>query len=390
MTHVTDNSAEQDMISLVRCAVNNEIPNTFMVQDMDLEAVFAAAERHSLKAAVAMALESAGVKNKMTSTAIMLSLKTAALFELDKKAVLEKLEAQGIWYMPMKGLVLKDLYPKQGMRQMADHDILFDASRENDVKTIMESCGFKTISFGMGPHDTYTKPPVSNFEMHLMPFEKKDELFCQYYQNIRQRLLKDDNNNFGYHFSPEDFYIYITAHEYKHFIEEGTGIRSLLDVYVYLSRFGGQLNMEYVQNETAKLGIRDFEDENRNLALNVFGNCTRTAGHEGMLDYLLSSGTFGIMEQKVTNNLHKNGKGIKGRLKYIYRRLFPPVSILESTYPLLGSHKSLAPFFAIHRIFKAVLFHKRRIMKEISIMMKKTKHQMPTAMDSFRKENMHR
>ena len=39
--------------------------------------------------------------------------------------------------MPLKGSVIKDLYPRMGMRQMSDNDILFDAERTKDVRTII-------------------------------------------------------------------------------------------------------------------------------------------------------------------------------------------------------------------------------------------------------------
>ena len=38
------------------------------------------------------------------------------------------------------------------------------------------------------------------------------------------------------HFTDEDFYVFIVAHEYKHFADlGGTGIRNLVDRYVYLN-----------------------------------------------------------------------------------------------------------------------------------------------------------
>ena len=49
---------------------------------------------------------------------------------------------------------------------------------------------------------------------------------------MKSRLIKDAGNNYGYHFSPEDFYMYMTAHEYKHYSSEGTLLRSLFDIFL--------------------------------------------------------------------------------------------------------------------------------------------------------------
>ena len=150
---------------------------------------------------------------------------------MERAAILEKLEEAGIWYMPLKGSVLKDLYPRYGMRQMADNDILIDASRAEDVKSIMQSLGFTTECFGMSNHDIYHKPPVSNFEIHTALFGlSHEEKIYVYYRDVNSRLIKDEGKRCGWHFTPEDFYVYITAHEYKHFSGGGTGLRSFLDV----------------------------------------------------------------------------------------------------------------------------------------------------------------
>ncbi len=49
-----------------------------------------------------------------------------------------------------------------------------------------------------------------------------DKRIHDYYTDMKSRLIKDAGNNYGYHFIPEDFYMYMTAHEYKHYSSEGT------------------------------------------------------------------------------------------------------------------------------------------------------------------------
>ena len=133
--------------------------------------------------------------------------------------------------------MLKDLYPALGMRQMADCDILFYASRAEEVRAIMEGLGFTAKHFGNGHHDNYYKDPVYNFEMHrALLSTAHDEKLYTYYRDFRPRMVKDEGNTFGYHFSPEDFYIFMIAHENKRFSGGGTGLRSLLDTYVYWTR----------------------------------------------------------------------------------------------------------------------------------------------------------
>lgn len=46
--------------------------------------------------------------------------------------------------------------------------------------------------------------------------------------------------------------IYMIAHEYKHFSKGGTGLRSLLDTYVFLRHCDETLDKEYVESELKK------------------------------------------------------------------------------------------------------------------------------------------
>lgn len=86
-----------------------------------------------------------------------------------------------------------------------------------------------------------------------------------YFKDIKERLIPDENSDHVYHFRNEDFYLFMLAHEYKHFTG-GTGVRSLVDTYIFLRRFSKSLDWDYLGEELEKLGITDFERSNRELA----------------------------------------------------------------------------------------------------------------------------
>jgi hypothetical protein len=54
---------------------------------------------------------------------------------------------------------------------------------------------------------------------------------------------------------PEDFYIYQMGHLYKHYSKGGSGIRSVLDTYIYLKRYEDILDRGYLDKEFEKMGI---------------------------------------------------------------------------------------------------------------------------------------
>ena len=360
-----------DLVYLAACAVNGQIPEKSRTDGIDLSLVYEAAQDHKLAAAAGMALESAGIRNEAFVQAVAKAMRKNALLDADREALSRRLDEAGIWYMPLKGAILKDLYPRFGMREMADNDILVDASRAKDVGRIMQELGFEAEETGKGHHDEYTKPPVSNFEIHRMLFSGMDShVFHEYYTGVEKRLIPDKEGSFGRHFSTDDLYLYLTAHEYKHYRHGGTGIRSLLDTYVFLKHYGNELDMAYVTAEAEKMGTADYEKKSRELALRLFSGEALTEAEQEMLAYYASSGTYGSYEQKVVNEINSFGGGFRGKLRFFRSRLFMPLEDIRYAYPVVYRHKILLPFLYVYRIIKGLTTRRGVTMADLKALKK--------------------
>ena len=353
-----------DMIYLAACAINGRTPKQERVNSLDLPKLFEVCQKHVLTACVAYALESAGVKDNDFTQAKEKAIRKNILLDAERGKILKRLEHEHIWYMPLKGSILKDWYPKLGMRQMSDNDILCDGTQRKYIREIMLDMGFTCEHYGKGNDDAYFKPPVCNFEMH-------NELFTschigklhEYYDDVKDRLIKDNDNEYGYHFRIEDFYIYITAHEYRHFTGGGTGVRSLVDTYIFLRKFKNSIDWDYINAELEKLGITDFERSNRELAVKVFSMKQLTLEDKKLLDYYVMSENYGTMENKLKNNIELRGNGTK--FGYLFFRLFPPIRYLEGSVPWVKKSKLLIPVAYIYRLFRGGIINKRYIKNEI-------------------------
>ncbi|MBR4195457.1 MAG: nucleotidyltransferase family protein [Synergistaceae bacterium] len=355
----TEMKIAETVIYLASCAVNGTKPETAKIAGMDLDLLFSFASYHMLSAVVAMALERAGCKDGRLKNAISFSVRKATFFEAANHSVLKSLNEAGIWYMPLKGAVLKNYYPRFGMREMSDYDILFDVARADDVRRIMKGLGFTVEIFGTGNHDVYYKKPLCNFEMHRELFSVAfDERIYDYYADVKSRLIKDEGDNSGNHFSPEDFYVYMTAHEYKHYSAGGTGLRSLLDMYVFLKHFEGMLDFDYISEEIKKLGISYFEKTNRSLAVNLFGCHELMEDDREMFKYILNSGAYGTLENSVSNKVKRFGGGTMAKMKFMLLRIFPPIYHSYLLYP----------FLIIYRLIKALTWRWRETLQEVKIL----------------------
>ncbi|MBO4452560.1 MAG: nucleotidyltransferase family protein, partial [Clostridia bacterium] len=178
-----------DLVYLVKCAVDGVVPDKERIAKTDLVDVRHISEKHMLSSAAAYALESAGIKDadfeKDKAAAIWLTMQ----YDHYREEIFDALDKRGIWYLLLKGAVIKDWYPEYSMRQMADNDILIDGSRREEVREVMEELGFKVESFGRGTHDVYQLPPQLDFEMHVILFGAFVlPRVTEYYENIKERL----------------------------------------------------------------------------------------------------------------------------------------------------------------------------------------------------------
>ncbi len=345
----------KEVTYLAACAVNGETPDRERIARMNLDNLYTVANGHQLTAVTAMALEKAGVRSAPFTQAKGKAIRKNAALDLDRAALTERLEAEKIWYMPLKGAVLAGYYPEYGMRQMSDNDILIDASRSKDVRKIMISLGFSLEQYGGEMHDEYVKKPVSYFEIHRSLFNHTNGKMYDYYKDVALRLISEESTT-ARRFSEEDFYVYLIAHEYRHFSESGTGLRSLLDVYVFWRKFGDQLDRDYLEAELEKLDLADFEKQNRELSLRLFSGENLSPQEEERLRYYIISGVYGTVQNKIIK---------QGRWRYFWSNLFLPYPQMAIQYPVLRKLPFLLPVCWLSRLIRRLVFKPNRILNKL-------------------------
>ena len=354
------NSIYKDLIYLLSCSVNDLVPDSERVKDMDLEKLHDIAKFHTVTAAVCIALERAGIKNDQFYEDKKKAIRKNIYLDTERQIIFNKFECQKIWYMPLKGAVLKEIYPENGMRQMADNDVLYDKNKQKLVKAIMLESGYTAESVGKSHHDVYLKLPVLNFELHTELFNSNHtESLFKYYKNIKDRLIKDEDSQYGYHMSDDDFYVYITAHEWKHFNNYGTGLRSLLDCYMYINQKHDILNMEYIIRQCKQLGISDFESKRRSLKVFSSYEYPELNDKEAeMLMFYLTAGTYGTLQNGIKKQLKDQSK-----FSFWIHSIFIPHKQMIHSVPFTSKSKLLYPIGVVWRCIR-VLFFRMDLLKQ--------------------------
>lgn len=380
-----------DVTYLASCALHAKAPDRERVAQMDLAAVCKVARHHSMDAITYLAVADCvaangeaflGEKVRILDDWNQLysrEIGKIVRFDIEREALTSFLEQQGIWYLPLKGLILQNHYPKLGMRQMCDNDILIDPKGREKVREYMEARGYTVKCYGNAQPDTYIKAPCYNFEIHHILFEdsERDRLLSEYYDGIRGRLVPDGESGLRYRMTDEDFYVYQIAHCHKHFIHGGTGVRSLMDIIVF--RRARTLDEPLVRGELEKLGLLAFEESARALAESVFaedgdGGASLEGAEKDALMFHISSGTYGNMNNFVAATLERLSDGEPvtrmTKLRYCMRRLFPPMEFYRLHHPTVYRYKILIPGFWLIRLFRKAIFRPSNVRNELEVLKK--------------------
>ena len=290
------------------------------------------------------------------------NLRKHALFEQERNDLFKYLNDNKIEYLPLKGLVIKEYYPDPFTREFADNDILF-SDKDNLIKEFFTNRDYEIESYRKGNHDVYLKKPFYNFEMHRALFMEREDLpeYVNYFKDYLKKAPKKKGRE--HYLKDEDFYIYFTAHSYKHFSESGCGIRTLVDYYLYIR--SSKLDFKYINKELDKLGLLDFSNQIINLSNKVFNQEDLTNEELEMLLFIASSGTYGTLENSVTKGIKR-----KGKFGYFMSRIFPPYSFYKTAYPWAYKVVILIPIAWFVRLCRVLFKNSKKATTELKMIAK--------------------
>ena len=360
-------------LKLISLYLNKKEDTTFVIDKGMVNFFYQLSKHHSLRALLYLALKETKVAvdkqylDKLEQYYLN-NIKKAVLFDKEREELYRYLNDNKIDYLPLKGIVIKEYYLDPLSREFADHDILFNDAKSDLVKSFFVNKGYEVELYKRSNHDVYLKKPIYNFEMHRALFaEIEDNIkYVAYYQDFLDKTPVKDG--YEHYLKDEDFYIYFTAHTYKHYRHSGCGIRTLIDYYLFLRN--KELDFAYINIELAKLDLLDFSNDFRSLVDKLFNNQPLNEEEEKMLMYIASSGTYGTMEHSVAKGVEK-----KGKFGYLMERLFPPYSFYKSAYPWAYKCPVLIPFAWLARFFRILFKNPKRATNELKTISKYKKEE---------------
>lgn len=357
------------MLYLIGCALRNDAPDAGLQADLDEEKLYLIAKKHSLCAVTEYALRKFGFRcdSRITDAAAQ-SIRKTVLMKHEREMLFAEWENAGIRYLPLKGIMMEELYPSIGLREMSDNDILVDDANAQEVYHLMVSHGYDCKSYGKGHHDIYVKKPCYVFEIHRMMFDEDDNPdYAAYYSNVFEKTVTDGVHEYGYRMSREDFYIYMILHAKVHFDLAGTGLRLLVDLLVFGDHFGDELDWSYIAGELKDLGAGDFEQELREIEETVFSWQPYENFNNTLFDEIALSGTYGNYSNLLRSHFRATSaeQGVAGKIRYFKYRFSVPEGILKKQFPFFYRHKALVPVLWVYRPLRKLIKRPSSIPKEL-------------------------
>ncbi len=355
---------QKEFIGIIHAAFTNEKYD--ISSDFNWEKAVAVAKKHNISPILFYGALNCGVSkeekymqllHRLTLRSMMVSMRQAYEIEQIEKAF----DKEQIEYMPLKGIILKELYPKSEMRTMGDADILIKLQQYSKIESIVKGLQyeFKYES----DHELVWQKPTLFLELHKSIMTSYNKDFYDYFGN-GWNIAKNVPNSSRYEMSPEDFYIFIFVHFAKHYRISGIGIKHLLDIWVY-SNAHNELDWVYIEKELEKMRLYEFHTNVKRTIDVWFANLEDTNITDLITSVIFSSGQYGSAEMAIVNRSLQNGKksALGIRINNMLHSVFLPYKAMKEKYAVLQKAPILLPVMWVVRCFDVLLFHKTRLKK---------------------------
>lgn len=253
------------------------------------------------------------------------------------------LEKAQIPFLPLKGAVIRLLYPEPWMRTSCDIDVLVhEKDLQRAVEALRTDLSYKAEKYRDYHDISLFSPKGIHLELHFSIKENMESIDVLLSKAWDYSDLVE-GTKYQYRQTNEYFIFHHIAHMAHHFVSGGCGIRPLVDLYFIKQKLS--FDARKVQEFLSACALQKFYDSITKLMkvwLEEKPHCDVTWK---MQDYILQGGVYGSLVGNIAAK-----QGIKGgKFRYAWSRVFLSTKLLENYYPCIKRHTWLAPFCQIHR-----------------------------------------
>lgn len=332
-----------------------------------LKKLYKTAKAHDVAHIVCEALEKQGFLDSGEISTKFRKKKLVAVYRTeqivyDYENICCCLEENGIDFMPLKGSVIRYLYPEKWMRTSCDIDILVkqcDCERAGEL--LREKLSFK-LKDGKTLHDFQLLSPTGVLlELHYTLIE--DDCLpntVPFLENVWNNASVADGFKHKYEMSKELFMLYNTAHMAKHVLRGGCGIKSFADLFVLENKF--DFDRHKFNELLEKSSLYTFAMNAEKLSRVWFEDEEHDETTISLEKYVLDGGVYGTASNGAAISA---GRGVS-KAKSFFDNAFLSYDALCVVYPKLRRHKWKYPFYQVKRWFRIFNKDKRKKISDLA------------------------
>ncbi len=286
----------------------------------------------------------------------------------------EILNKNEIKHIFLKGSILKHLYPKTYYRGMGDIDILIE---DQDLKKVHEIFKQNNIilKHASDQHDSFLINEQMPIEIHPKLYKDFNKKYASLFTNPWLYAKKIDQ--YHYRFDSSFEIVYLLYHLAKHLDTSGIGLRSLLDIGIYLNAHQNDIQKEkllsYLKTadmmkfftQMVYLNIKYFDF--KNLDEFLFDDLLTDQAYDRIIELFATSGIHGTGSSHNPFSTRIAASQMKNKSKFIVfiSILFPNFKSMVGMYPFLRKTPFLLPFLWVFRWLKLLLIRTKSTIKKL-------------------------
>ena len=279
------------------------------------------------------------------------------------KRITEALSEGSVDFIPLKGAVVRHLYPKPWMRTSCDIDILVKPEAlERAAEILVDKLGYKRDGEGTTHDYGFLSPSGVRLELHYRLLAEGD-LGAELLSDVWSFAVPSDDDEHRYLLCDEAFYFFHIAHMAAHFQHGGCGIRTVLDLWLLNNKMDFDKEKRHAMLREG--GLFDFALQMERLSDTWFADGEYDDFLREISDYIRHGGVYGSADNRIKVGQTKAG----GRFKYLLSRIFISNDTLKKKYPILVKRPYLIPIYHVARWFKP-LFSKKtkeKSLREVNV-----------------------
>ncbi len=276
---------------------------------------------------------------KAKLTALFRSVKMDA----ELKRITTALSEAGIEHIPLKGAVIKALYPEAHMRTSCDIDVLVREESVDLAASVLCEKLMYTTNGEKHFHDLQMFSPAGiNLELHFSILENMPNI-DGVLSRVFDYAFPVKEGSYTLALSNEFLIFHLLAHCYYHFVNGGSGIKPFIDLKLALSKLDH--SSKELKELCSEASVLKFLEGALSLSEIWFGNSEHTESSRRLEKYIINGGVYGSRSNH--NSVKQNKAG--GKLRHILSLIFVPYSSLRIMYPVLDRHPILTPICHIRR-----------------------------------------